>query len=123
MKKKTFRKLEALLHFLTALVLLLKGVDLIARKLYFPGVILLGLAMVILVISIFWRKIGIKPKQGRIICYYLESPALLITAYVLYLENKENFPHIFLIAALIYPMMGFISSRKFKRIKKRSFNQ
>ena len=120
MKKKTFRKLEALLHFLTALVLLLKSIDLIVSKLYFPGSILLGLAVIILIISIFWRKVGIKPKQGRIICYYLESPALLITAYVLSLEDKGNFPHIFLIAAILYPAMGFISSRKFKKLKKRS---
>lgn len=120
MKKKTFRKLETLLHFLTALVLLLKSFDLIIRGLYFPGIILLLLALIVFVISVFWRRIGIRPKAGRIMCYYIESPALLIMAYVLYLEDKNNFPHIFLIAAVLYPAMGFISSKKFKKIKNRS---
>ncbi len=122
MKKRTFRKLEALLHFLTGLVLLLKGIDLITRHLYFPASILLGLGLAIFIVNFFWRRLQIKPKQARVLCYYLESPALLVTSYVLYLEHTDNFPHIFLIAAILYPAMGFISSKKFKKINNRPPN-
>lgn len=117
MNKKTFRKLEILLHFLTAFILLLKGADEVSKRLYFPGFIIIAIALIILSITIFWKTFYIRPKQARLTCYYLESPALLITAYVLYLENKPFLPDIFLIAALLYPAMGFISSKKISRIK------
>jgi hypothetical protein len=117
MNKKTFRKLEVLLHFLTTFILLIKGCDELNKRLYFPGGIILGLALTILVITIFWKPLYIAPKQARIVCYYLESPALLITAYVLYLEDKPFLPHIFFIAAMLYPVTGFITSKKFNNIK------
>jgi len=117
MKKKTFRKLEILLHFITAFILLIKGADELSKRLYFPGFIIIALALLILTITVFWKTFYIRPRQARHICYYLESPALLITAYVLYLENKPFLPDIFLIAAILYPAMGFISSKKFSRIK------
>jgi hypothetical protein len=116
MKKKTFRKLEVLLHFLTAFILIIKGVDEMSRRLYFPGSIILGLALLILVITIFWKTLYITPKTARQICYYLEAPALLITSYVLYLEDKPFLPDIFLIAALLYPMVGFLASKKAKHL-------
>jgi hypothetical protein len=118
MKKKTVRKLELVLHFLTMLLLLIKGFDEISRRLYFPGGIITGLALIVLTILLFWKPLKIKPKQARIICYYVESPALLLTAYMLYLEQKEFLPHIFFIAGFMYPAVGFISSKKFKRLKK-----
>ncbi|MHA3786604.1 hypothetical protein ACX0HA_00225 [Flavobacterium hauense] len=121
MKKKTFRKLEVLLHFLTAFILIIKGVDEMSRRLYFPGSIILGLALLILVISIFWKTLYISPRQARQICYYLEAPALLITSYVLYLEEKQFLPDIFLVAAMLYPMVGFITSKKSKHFEKRHF--
>ena len=115
MKKKTYRKLEVLLHFITAFILVIKGCDEINRHLYFPGGIILGLAAIILAINIFWRQFGIKPKQARAVCYYLESPALLITAYILHLEDKEFLPYIFFIAALMYPAMGYITLQPKKK--------
>ena len=118
MKKKTARRLEYFLHFITALLLILKGIDEIIKELYYPGFIIIGLAVTVLIIAFFWRSLKIKPKQARIICWYLESPALLVTSYMLYLERKEFMPHIFLLAAIMYPAMGFISSKKFKRIRK-----
>lgn len=119
MKKKTFRKLEVLLHFLTAFILVIKGVDEMSRRLYFPGSIILGLALAILVITIFWKTLYISPRQARQVCYYLEAPALLITSYVLYLEGKPFLPDIFLVAALLYPAVGLITSKKFKENNKK----
>lgn len=55
-------------------------------------------------------------------CYYIESPALFIIAYVLYLEKKDALPHIFLLAGMLYPMLGFISTKMFKRINKSSMS-
>ncbi|MCW4470443.1 hypothetical protein OGH69_15840 [Flavobacterium sp. MFBS3-15] len=118
MKKKTFRKLEVLLHILTAAILLLKGFDEVVKRLYFPGCILLGLGLLVLIISLFWRKLGIKPKQARIMCYYIEAPALFLISYMLHLEKKGALPQFFLLAGMLYPMLGFISSKKFKKINK-----
>ena len=117
MNKKAFRRLEYFLHFLTELLLLIKGADEVSRGLYFPGLIITALALTVLVISLFYRRLKIRPKQARTICWYIEAPALLVTAYMLYLEKREFAPHIFLLAAIMYPAMGFISSKKFKRIK------
>lgn len=118
MKKKAVRKIEVLLHLLTATLFLLKGFDEFLRKLYFPGVIITGLALAVLTVLFLWRQLGIKPRQARISCYYLESPALLTISYVLYLEEKEFLPHVFLLSAFLYPAVGFVSSKKFKQIKK-----
>ena len=122
MKKRTFRKLEILLHVLTSVILLLKGSEEIYRGLYFPGCILAGLGVIVLTISFFWRRMNIRPKQARVMCYYIEAPALFITAYVLYLENKDTLPQIFLLAGILYPMFGFITSKKFKKINKSSLS-
>ena len=118
MKKKQVRRLELLLHLLTSAILLLKGFDLVQRKLYFPGGIILGLALIVLLIITLWRPLKIKPRQARVTCYYLETPALLVIAYVLHLEQKEFMPYIFFISAILYPAVGFISSKKFKKIRK-----
>jgi len=99
--------------------LLLKGFDEIKRHLYFPASIILALATTILVIAFLWKPLKIVPKQARQICYYLECPALLLTAYLLYLEGKGSMPHIFLIAGIMYPVVGYITSKKAKRFKRR----
>lgn len=118
MKKKTVRKVEFLLHIVTASLLLLKGYLLVVGHLYFPGAIVLALGVSVLIVMLFWRFLRITPKEARVACYYIEMPALFIIAYALYLEGKEFAPYIFFIAALLYPMAGFISSKKFKRLKK-----
>lgn len=118
MKKKTVRKLELLLHLVTIALLTIKGYDLLSNRLYYPGGIITGIAVTVFAILIFWRPLKIKPKQARIICYYIEVPALLLISYMLHIEGKEFLPHIFFIAAFIYPAVGFISSKKFKKIRK-----
>ena len=50
MKKRTVRKLEYLLHVLTAIILALKASLETARGLYFPAVILIIPALTVLVI-------------------------------------------------------------------------
>jgi hypothetical protein len=115
-KKKTFRKLEIFLHILTATMLLLKGSDEVIKHLYFPGFILIGLGLLVILICLFWRKFSIRPKQARIMCYYFEAPALFLISYMLYLEKNEALPQFFLLAGMLYPMLGFISSKKFKKI-------
>ncbi|WP_297333233.1 hypothetical protein [Flavobacterium sp.] len=118
MRKRTVRRLEYFLHFLTALLLLIKGIHEISKGLYYPGIIIAGLSVTVFTIILFWRKLKIKPKQARVICWYLEAPALLLSSYMLYLEKKEFMPYLFFLAAVMYPAMGFISSKKFKRLRK-----
>lgn len=118
MKKKTVRRLEYFLHILTAIILLLKGSFEISKGLFFPAFIITAPALTVLVILLFWRKLKITPKHARVFCYYIEAPALLISAYVLHLEGKELQPYLFFLAALLYPVVGFISTKKFKKLKK-----
>jgi len=120
MKKRTARQLEFALHILTAVVLALKGYSEVTQGKPFPGLIILGIAAIVPVLLLLWRPLKMTPKQARIACYYVESPAMFLTAYMLYLEGREFHPYLFLIAALLYPAAGFISSKKFKRIRKAS---
>lgn len=123
MKKRQMRSIERVLHIITILILLVKAADLIKKNLFFPASIILMLAFTTVAILLFRRKMRIRPRHARIICFYLESPALLVIAYSLHLEGKEMLPYIFFIAGLIYPMAGFISSKKFKQIKKPPVNR
>ena len=118
MKKKTIRSIEYLLHVITVMILLLKGSMEISKGLYFPGFLLTAPAITVLSIILFWRKLNIPPKHARVASYYIEAPALLIAAYVLHLEGKELHPYFFFIAAVLYPVVGFISTKKFKQLKK-----
>lgn len=118
MKKKTLRRLELLLHLTTSVVLILKGYSEVIEGKFFPGFILTGLALIVPIILFLWKVLHIKPREARVACYYIESPALLVAAYTLYLEGREFHPYLFFIAGLLYPAVGFISSKKFKRLRK-----
>jgi low temperature requirement protein LtrA len=114
MTKRTRRRLELFLHLLTTLVLLLKGFDIYKRHIYFPAFIIFGLALVIPGLLFLWRFLSMKRREARTACYYIEAPALLIISYVLHLQEKEFLPHLFLIAAVVYPVAGLISSKKYR---------
>lgn len=121
MKKKTSRKLEFFLHILTSIVLLLKGLTEINAGLYISGSIIILFSLLVPFFIFGWKLLKIRPRQAKIACYYLESPALFATSYVLYLEGREFSPYIFALAAILYPAVGFISSRKFKNMKKAGY--
>lgn len=118
MKKKIVRRAEVFLHLVTSSVLILKSADEFGKRLYFPGGILLGLALCVLCLLFLWRRLAILPRHARVACYYIEAPALFVTAYVFSLEQKELLTYLFLLSAILYPAVGFVSSKKFKRIKK-----
>jgi hypothetical protein len=118
MRKRTVRKVELFLHILTACLLLLKGYLQMSKHLYFPGLIILALGICVLTISLLWKVFRITPKEARVACYYIEAPALMIISYMLHLEDKEFAPYLFLIAGLLYPVAGFISSKRFKKLRK-----
>lgn len=123
MKKQRMRSIETVLHIITTLILLIKAIDLIKKHLFFPASIILMLAFTTLTLLLFRRKLHVRPRHACVICFYLESPALLVISYSLYLEGKETLPYIFFMAGLIYPMAGFIASKKFKQIKKPPVNR
>lgn len=118
MKKKAIRKLEVLLHAVTAAILLIKGIDEIKRQVYYPGVLLIVISFIILLVLFFWRPLKIKPKKARLICYFIEMPGLFISSYLFYLEGKEYLSDVFLLAGILYPAVGLISSKTFKKISK-----
>ncbi|WP_129583030.1 hypothetical protein [Flavobacterium cyanobacteriorum] len=117
MKKKKTQKLETALHLLTVLVLLLKAFDLYRRDQYIPATIISVLAATALIIITFRRRLGMRSRKAGITCFYLEAPALMAVALVLHREGNEFLPLMFFIAAVIYPVAGFIASKKFKQIK------
>jgi hypothetical protein len=108
-KKKTLRRIELLLHILTAVLLSLKAYDEMNRRVFFPAFIILGICILLVAILFFWRLLHIPPKQARAVCYYMETPALLVISYMFYLEDKESIACAFLIASVIYPLVGFLS--------------
>ncbi len=118
MKKKTIRRLEIFLHILTAVILLLKGYDQLSKGIYFPAFILFGFGLLVITIILFWRQLKIRPKQARVSCYFIEAPALLVTAYVLSLEGRDSLPYIFSLASLLYPAVGFISTKSARTPRK-----
>ena len=118
MKKRTMRRLELVLHMITVLILLLKALDLLKQHLYFPAFIILMAAVSALAVITFKRQMRIRSKYAGIICFYIEAPALLVIAYALHLEGKPMLPYIFFTAGLMYPVAGFIATKKFRQIKK-----
>ncbi len=117
MKKRKIRRVETALHFVTVIVLLLKATDLLKKHLFFPAVIILMAAITALAILFFRRRLHIRARHAGIICFYIETPALFIIGYVLHLEGKELLPYLFLSAGFIYPVAGFVATKKFKQIK------
>ncbi len=121
MKKKVIRRLEILLHILTSVILLLKGFDQFTKTIYFPAVILISLGLLVMLLNLFWRKLKVKPKEARTACYYIETPALLLISYIIHLEGVHTVPYAFFIASLLYAAVGFISSKKSKKINRQHF--
>lgn len=121
MKKKTARKIETILHLLTAVILILKGAEQIRKQVYFPSIVICILALAVLAVTFLWKPLRLRPRQAKVTAYYIESPALLLTAYALHMEGREFLPHFFIIAGIMYPVTGFIASKRFKRIKKADF--
>ena len=118
MKKKAVRKLEVLLHVLTSVIFLIKGYDQLIKAIYFPAIILLSLGLLVMALNLFWKKFKVRPKHARTACYFIEAPALLIIAYIVYLEGRHTTPYAFFIASVMYPMVGLISTKKTGKINK-----
>ena len=112
MKIKPFRLLEMLLHSITVAALLLKSFDEIAKGLFFPGFIILGLAVTAMVITFFWKQLNMAPRIARLACYYLEAPAMLITSFIFHSEQNARLSQLFLIIAISGPVYGFLTSVK-----------
>ena len=112
MKIKPFRLVELLLHYVTIAALLYKGISLVITKLYFPAFIILLPSVIAMIITCFWKQFAMTPRIARLSCYYLEMPALITTAYVFSLESNVQLSQLFLLAAIVYPVYGYFSSKR-----------
>lgn len=99
------------MHIVTISALVYKGVDEVSKHLYFPGGIILGLAFIAMVITLFWRQFKIQSRIARQSAYYIEALALFTTAYVFYVEDEIRYFQYCLIAAFAYCVIGFLSTR------------
>lgn len=118
--KKALRKLEMLLHSAITAGLLIVSAKMILSGLYFPGSILAGLVIAATCISLFWKKLGMSPRYARLTCYYLEAPAFLICWLHFKLAHESMLAQAYLMAAVIFPFFGYISSIKTYKTKKRA---
>ena len=117
--RKAKRYLEFLMHIITTAALLYKGYDEVSKHLYYPGFIILGLALIAMTVTLFWRQLKIQPRIARQTSYYVEAFGLFVTAYVFYLEQQNTYSRYCLIAAFAYCAIGFLSTRvKFGKQKK-----
>jgi hypothetical protein len=118
--KKALRKLEMLLHSAIITGLLVVSIKMILSGLYFPGSILTGLAIAAACISLFWKKLNMSPRYARLTCYYIEAPAFLICWLHFKLGHEPMLAQAYLMAAVIFPFFGYISSIKTYKTKKRA---
>ncbi|RYD90056.1 MAG: hypothetical protein EOP54_24575 [Sphingobacteriales bacterium] len=109
--RKTKRYLEFVMHLVTISALLYKGVDEVRKGLYYPGSIILGLAVIAMIVTLFWRQFKIQPRIARQTSYYLEAAGLFLSGYVFYLEHHHGYSQACIIAGFAYCAIGFLSTR------------
>jgi Ca2+/Na+ antiporter len=105
------RYIEFIIHLVIISALLYKGYDEVSRGLYFAGGIILGLAAIAMVITLFWKQFKIPPRIARQTCYYIEAPALFVSAYVFYLDKQIAYFNYCIIAGLACCVVGYLSTR------------
>jgi hypothetical protein len=109
--RKAKRYFEFFVHLVIIGALLYKGYDEVTKHLYFPGIIILGLSAIAMVITFFWKQFKMPPRLARQSCYYIETLALLLTAYVYYLEKNIAFTNYCIITGVACAVVGFLSTR------------
>ena len=109
--KRILRKLELLLHSFIIALILWKGILLFTTGMYFPALLIMGLSLTTIVISINWKKFKLAPREARQACYYIEGPVFLIL-YVLCTTHERNLAQVLLMAAIVFPFIGFATSLK-----------
>ena len=114
--KIILRKTEMLLHSVIIALLLWKGVMLFMSGMHFPALLILGLSLMAMVISIYWKKFRLLPREAREACYYIEGGVFLIL-YVLCNAHERNLAQLLLMAAIVFPFIGFATSLKTGRRK------
>nr|WP_322623915.1 hypothetical protein [uncultured Flavobacterium sp.] len=118
--KSLLRNTEVLLHiFITAGISLL-GTRLLLTDMYYPAVIILATCILTVNIATRWKKLKLYPRDARLSCYYLEGFSLLVSWATYHSNGNESLARISLIAAILLPFIGYISSLKTYRNKKRT---
>jgi hypothetical protein len=114
--KKILRKIELLLHSLIIALLLWKGILLLSEGMYFPALLIMGLSLTAIIIALYWKKFRLAPREARQACYYIEGPVFLIL-YILCTTHERNLAQVLLMAAILFPFIGFATSLKTRRRK------
>jgi hypothetical protein len=109
--KKILRKLELLLHSVIIALVLWKGILLFSEGMYFPALLTMGLSLTAIIISLYWKKFRLAPRQARQASYYLEGVIFLII-YALCTAHERNLAQVLLMAAIVFPFIGFATSLK-----------
>lgn len=106
--------LEAVTHYLTALVVLLKGIDkLDAGKMFF-GMFFVAVGLFIVFGTIFHHRFERALRNFKGYVFLLESIVSIMVGYV-YLKDGKNFiQYIFFAAALMFLIAAIIHFRKTK---------
>ena len=107
--KKFLRITEILLHSVIIALVLWKGFLLFKIGLYFPALMIMGLSLITISITIYWKKLRLAPRQARQACYYLEGVIFLIL-YALCTVHERNLAQVLLMAAILFPFIGFVTS-------------
>lgn len=109
MKIKQPAKLEAAIHFITAIVLLLKGYDKLSTGSHVSGFIIFSFGIIILLITFLDRTLKISHLRTKWIVYLIEAIAFLIIASLYFKENKVYLPYVYLVPSLIFFVMAGIA--------------
>lgn len=117
---RTLRTTEMLLHGLITGLLLLLSVKLMSLGMYYPGGIIAGFSLTAVFITMNWKRLKLVPATARLACYYLEGFSLLVNWAAYHSIGNEILARISLIAAIMLPFIGFASSLKTHKNRKRA---
>ncbi|MFP5438222.1 MAG: hypothetical protein ACLGH8_10575 [Bacteroidia bacterium] len=118
--KRTLHTIEMLLHGLITGIVVLLSFKLMSAGMYYPGGIILGFSLISIFVTLNWKRLKMAPATARLLCYYLEGFALLVNWAAYHSIGNETLARISLIAAIMLPFIGFTSSIKTHRNKKRA---
>lgn len=118
--KVQLRSAEIFLHAVITAVICFLGGKLLVIGMLYPSLIILTLCITMIHISIFWKKLKMYPAQARLACYYLEGLSFLVCWATYNSLANIALSKICLIAAIMLPFIGFISSLKTYKNKKKT---
>jgi hypothetical protein len=102
-KTKRGRFLESMTHYITAFVVIMKGIDKIdvAGKAFF-GVLFISIGLVILLGAIFHHKVESRIRNFKAYAFALEAVVMALVGYIFMKDGKQMIQYLCFFAAAMF---------------------